>query len=70
MSLTYKGTGENIINVPAHDLSDVEIETLAQQSKMSTGDYIAMLTKNGLYAVNKPRKSVKTEDNKAEDNDV
>ena len=51
MRLVYNGNGENIINVPAHDLDEKTIIALAHNAKLTTDDYTAMCTKNGLYTL-------------------
>lgn len=54
MKLKYTGNGSNIINVPAHDLDEQEIEALAQDARIPVAEYIKVLTARGIFSVMKP----------------
>lgn len=62
MRLIYQGSGENIPHVPAHDLDEATIQTLADNAGVSVDAYIAMLTKRGLYTAEKPKRKTKQDE--------
>jgi hypothetical protein len=51
MTITYIGDGQHISGIPARDLTDVEVQRLADEHHMLLPDFVDMLTQRGLYTV-------------------
>lgn len=61
MTLKYTGNGRNVANIPAHDLSDEELETIALRDKTTVSELTQQLVKSGLYRKARKQKTEEIE---------
>lgn len=58
MRLLYIGNGANVINIPAHDLTQSDLDAIAAREKIDASVLVEQLLNSGLYTVETPENDV------------